>query len=401
MVGTAGRGVCNTPAPDQMVERARALLPALRARRRAYDEQACFPAENFADLRAAGLTAMTVPLELGGAGFWQDGRYSPFYEVLFTLAQADSCTAQLLQVHNHATGIIMGLGPEEQRRWVAREVAECGKLIASVGSEATPGAKEAEKYEATLRECPGGYLLSGRKAFASLAGGADYVLIWTAVPGKRSFNERLVFALLDRDQAGITLVNDWDVMGMRSTVSWSLILDDVFVPPERVIGRPGAWITDDPRTFTLAYTANHCGTAQGVYDAALSYVSERRHLAENQVVQYQLGELSSLLYGVRTAFRAAARLWDAGDHDAAEYDSLRALHLAKKVGIDVAVRVFDICGARASFRSYPLEQGLRDLRTFTLHFREEAYMQRVAQAALGGHFSSKSGRGGSTPPDQA
>ena len=130
-------------------------------------------------------------------------------------------------------------------------------------------------------------------------------------------------------------------------------------------------------------------------------MSERRHLAENQVVQYQLGELSSLLYGVRTAFRAAARLWDAGDHDAAEYDSLRALHLAKKVGIDVAVRVFDICGARASFRSYPLEQGLRDLRTFTLHFREEAYMQRVAQAALGGYFSSKSGRGGSTPPDQA
>ncbi|HKC73552.1 MAG TPA: hypothetical protein VKF37_05040, partial [Chloroflexota bacterium] len=48
-----------------------------------------------------------------------------------------------------------------------------GKLIASVGSEATPGAKEAEKYEATLRECPGGYLLSGRKAFASLAGGAQ------------------------------------------------------------------------------------------------------------------------------------------------------------------------------------------------------------------------------------
>ena len=49
--------------PDQMVERARTLLPALRARRRAYDEKACFPADNFADLRAAGLTAMTVPLE--------------------------------------------------------------------------------------------------------------------------------------------------------------------------------------------------------------------------------------------------------------------------------------------------------------------------------------------------
>jgi alkylation response protein AidB-like acyl-CoA dehydrogenase len=70
--------------------------------------------------------------------------------------------------------------------------------------------------------------------------------------------------------------------------------------------------------------------------------------------------------------------------------SLQALHVAKRISLDVAERVFDICGARATFRKLPLEQIYRDIRTFTLHFRDDLYMIRVAEGLLqAGTFEAK------------
>ena len=68
------------------------------------------PTENFADLRAAGLLALTAPLEFGGDGLWWHGRYSDYYALIEHLARIDSVTAQLLQVHSHALGILSRLG---------------------------------------------------------------------------------------------------------------------------------------------------------------------------------------------------------------------------------------------------------------------------------------------------
>src|SRR5687767_12143640 len=103
---------------DNVVERAATLAQHFRERLAGYDATAEFPRENFDEIREAGLHAMTVPEEYGGLGLWQiGGRFVPYYRVLETLASADSSTAQLLQVHCHATGMIAGLGTEAQREF--------------------------------------------------------------------------------------------------------------------------------------------------------------------------------------------------------------------------------------------------------------------------------------------
>ncbi len=383
----------------ERLRRIDALADDLRARASALDDTSSFPEENFADLRAAGLLALTAPTEFGGGGLWWQGGYRDWYALIEHLARIDSVTAQLLQVHSHALGILSRLGSREQcERFLPDIVAE-GRLLASVGSEAKPTGKLADISRAELEERSDGWHLTARKYFASLAPAADELLVWTAVPGTGPYQERSVIAMVPRESANVELVDQWDVLGMRATVSWSVVIDDYVVPAERLIGEPGAWTRRDPRTFTLAFAANHIGAAGAALDFVTGWVRERPDLASSEIARATLGAMSSDLFAVRSAMEAAATLWDQGDVDAAELASIRTLHEAKRVALDISSRAFDVCGARATFRNYELERIFRDIRTFTLHFRDELYMQQVGAAMLDGEFNAKGYAGASTFPE--
>lgn len=383
----------------ERLRRIDALADDLRARAGALDDTSAFPEESFADLRAAGLLALTAPTEFGGDGLWWQGGYRDWYALIEHLARIDSVTAQLLQVHSHALGILSRLGSREQcERFLPDIVAE-GRLLASVGSEAKPTGKLADISRAELEERSDGWHLTARKYFASLAPAADELLVWTAMPGTGPYQERSVIAMVPRESANVELVDQWDVLGMRATVSWSVVIEDYVVPAERLIGEPGAWTRRDPRTFTLAFAANHIGAAGAALDFVTGWVRERPDLASSEIARATLGAMSSDLFAVRSAMEAAATLWDEGDVDAAELASIRTLHEAKRIALDISSRAFDVCGARATFRNYELERIFRDIRTFTLHFRDELYMQQVGAAMLDGEFHAKGYAGASTFPE--
>ncbi len=375
------------------------LARVIRSRARALDDAREFPADTFTELRAAGLTALTVPVEYGGGGLWWEGRYRDYYEVVEALALVDSVTAQLLQVHSHAVGIVARLGSEEQRRLFMPGVVEQGKLMASVGSEAKPSGKLADIARTELEALPGGgYRLTCQKYFASLAPAADELLIWTAVPGEGPYQHRIAIVLVPRVAPEVELIDQWDVMGMRATVSYSVRIDGYVVPRERLIGEPGAWTRRDPRTFTLAFAANHIGAAGAALEFTIDWVRERPALAASEVTRVALGTMSSELHAARSGLYAAADLWDQGRHDEAELASIRALHVGKRLALDLTQRAFDICGARVAFRDHALERIYRDVRTFSLHYRDEQYMLQVGQALLDRTFSAKGYAGASTFP---
>ena len=221
------------------------------------------------------------------------------------LALIDSVTAQLLQVHSHALGIVARLAGDEQRRQLLPEIVEHGKLLASVGSEAKPSGKLADIARTELEELPGGsYRLTCQKYFASLAPAADELLIWTAVPGEGPYQERSIIALVPREAPEVELIDQWDVLGMRATVSHSVRITGYEVPAHRLIGEPGAWTRRDPRTFTLAFAANHIGAAGAALEFATEWVRERPGLAGSEVTRVALGTLSSGLFAARCALYA-------------------------------------------------------------------------------------------------
>lgn len=382
------------------------LLPKFRERRRRYDDGAAFPSENFADLRRAGLLGNSLPREYGGNDFWLKN-FVDYYEIYEKIAAVCSSTAQLYQIENHGIGMLAWHATPAQREQYLPEIAERGLLVASVGSEADPTSEGAPSGRAELYRASDGWRLTCYKHFASLGPGADYLLVWTALPGEGSWASRQVWVLVPAHAPGVEMIDEWDVMGMRATASWAVRLTDYPVAEGAIIGQPGAWAAD-PRSFTLGYVTNHVGTAQGAFDLACDYVRRRRYLADNPIIRVALGELSSHLAVNRAALYAAARLyeaaaaagWDDVLVDQAELLSLQALHVSKQVALEVTRRVFDICGARAAFRTYPFEAMYRDVRTFTLHHRDFDYMLRVATAILEGTDTLRAVPyvGGDAPP---
>jgi alkylation response protein AidB-like acyl-CoA dehydrogenase len=386
-------------AHTERLRRVDELSRVIRSRAAALDDAAAFPADTFFELRAAGLTALTVPAEYGGAGLWREGRYRPYYELIEALARVDSVTAQLLQVHSHAVGVVAGLATEEQRSLFMPGVVERGHLFASVGSEAKPSGKLADIARTELEErAPGRYRLTCQKYFASLAPAADELMIWTAVPGQGPYQKRSVVVLVPRSAPEVEVIDHWNVMGMRATVSHSVRVTEYEVPPERVIGEPGAWTRRDPRTFTLAFAANHIGAAGAAFEFVTDWVRERTEMAASELIRAALGTMSSDLFAAQAALYAAADLWDEGRYDDAELASIRALHIGKRVALDITQRAFDVCGARAAFRDHALERIYRDVRTFSLHYRDEQYMTQVGRAIVEGKFRAKGYAGASTFP---
>ena len=393
----AADGVADQTQRLQSIAR---LADGIRERAAELDEHAEFPAQTFAELRAAGLLALTAPREFGGGGLWCTGHFRPYYELLETLAMIDSVTAQLLQVHSHALGIVAGLADEAQRAALLPAIVSAGKVLASVGSEAKPTGKLGDIARTELEPVDDGrYRLSCQKYFASGSPGADELLIWTAVPGASAYPERSVCVLVPASAPEVELIDQWDVMGMRATVSHSVRIEGFQVPAERIIGEPGAWTRRDPRTFTLAFAANHIGAAGAALRFTENWVRERPDLARSEITRATLGRMSSDLFAARSALWASADLWDAGAYDEAELDSIRTLHLGKQLALDLTQTAFDVCGARAAFKPLELERLYRDVRTFSLHYRDEQYMVAVGQAMLDREFHAKGYAGASTFPD--
>ena len=378
-----------SPQDQAMVDRARELAKEFATRAKEYDDEASFPAKDFERLREEGFLKLTVPQELGGHGMWSGQRFLPMYMILEALATGNASTAQLVQIQSHASGIIAFLGNEEQKRRYLGEVVSRGVLIASCGSETDPRQAASSTGRAELVEVEGGFRLNATKFFASLSPAADYYVVYVMAPGAKTMEEGYTTLVVSKDDPGVSLENSWDVMGMRATISWSLILKDVFVPWENVLGQPGDWVQHDPRTFTLAYCANHLGTAQGVFDYMLDYLKQRPFLLNDDVNAYTVGEMDAALQATRTSMWYAAWLWEQGRYEEAEMASMRVLHTSKQTALMVTTKAFDVCGARAAFRFMPLERAFRDVRTFSLHFRESAVLRMLTDANLGKPFHSK------------
>ena len=365
------------------------LVSSFRERARSYDDASAFPRENFDDLRRLDLVALTADQASGGRGLWSEGAFLPYYEILEALAYADSSTAQLIQVHSHALGYVSRHADATQRERYLVPIVQGKLLLASVGSETAPSTTASGVYNSELTPEGDGFRLTCTKHFASLAPDADWLLIWTAVPGDEPYPDRTVTVLVPRDAPEVTLVDEWDVMGMRPTVSWGVRIEGFRVEPEAVIGTPGAWVNRDPRTFTLAFAANHVGVARAALDFASEWAHARPYLGESDLVQAAIGEMASQVFAARSAVFAAGSAWDTGDWRQAETQSLMAVHLAKNAGLGVTRRAFEICGARAAFRLYPLETWYRDIRTLTLHVRDDMQMRELGRGILAGDGASK------------
>lgn len=344
------------------------LAPAFAARAGGYDLDGTFPAEDFADLRSAGLLGLMVPERLGGTG----AGFADYAEVALTLAAGSGATALVYNMHASVTGALAltdddlarSLGVPDSffpARDAVLQGAAAGKHYAVAMSERGAGAR-LSGITTAYEPVEGGWHLRGTKTFCSGAGHADGYLV--AARRGEAISQFLVPA-----GPGVTVIPTWDSLGMRATASHDIAFD-VVVPASALLGQVEGMAVllaqVMPQWLVASYAAVYVGVAQAALVAAADYVQERG-LGRLPAVRSRLGRADAQVAAAREVVRTMARrVGEAPGERETNRWVWRAKLLAGETAMDVAGSLLEACGSAAMRRGSPLERLYRDARCGSL-----------------------------------
>jgi alkylation response protein AidB-like acyl-CoA dehydrogenase len=362
-----------------LVDRAIAIGPRLAEHAARRDVDGSFVSEAYDALRDAGLLKAAVPVELGGDG----ATIAELTALQRELARHCGATSLASSMHQHVVCFTAwryrrGLPGAEA---TLRKVAEDGLLLVSTGGgDFTHPHGEAVRVE-------GGYRVSGRKRFASLSrfGSVMSTMFCFEDPeqGRRVLN---LAVPLSAD--GVTVADNWDTLGMRGTASNDILLEDVFVPEEKVLANRPYGVIDPPLQViaSIAFpiiSGAYLGVAEAAYAEA---VAAAAHRADNPFLQRTVGLMRHKLQVAAWALDGALAV--IGDDPAPSHDRFLAAMAAKAevahAGIEVCDLAMDATGGPAFFKGSVIERCYRDIRAAKFHpLTPEATLVESGRQALG------------------
>lgn len=370
---------------------ARRLAPRMAARAGKHDGDGSFPADDFADLRGAGLFGLMVPAHLGGVG----ATFAEYTAVAMELARGNGASALVFNMHASVTGALeavteemaesLGLSAESlaaRDRFLSD--AANGSWYAVAMSERGAGSRLSQ-LSTVYEPVDGGFRIKGAKAFCSGAGHADGYLVAARSTAEPSMvSQFLVPATVD----GLHVEPTWDSLGMRATSSHDLHLD-VTVPADRLLGgiEGLALIVAQlmPHWMVASYAAVYVGVARAAVDAAVEHLTARG-LAGLPAVRARIGRADAAVAGAVLVVAEAARRVDEapGDPETNRW-VWRAKLQAGTTAADVAASMVEAAGTSATRRGHPLERLFRDARCGSLHPpTSDVCADWLGVAALGG-----------------
>jgi 3-hydroxy-9,10-secoandrosta-1,3,5(10)-triene-9,17-dione monooxygenase len=382
----------------EAVERARKLVPALRSRAAAAEAARAMSAETIADLHASGLIRTLQPKRWGGMEF----DYVGYVDFPMELARGDASVGwnlANLQVHHWMLALYDERAQEEV--WGADPEA----LIAS--GIAFP--------QGQGRKADGGFVIGGKWNFSSCVNIADWnMLAVTVKDGDKVVDHRM--CLLHKSQYQV--IDDWKVLGMRSTGSMTVTAKDVFVPEYKALCMydtrggdkfPGARSNANPAyqvsaSPLLGHGIGACavGNAQAALDLTIEAVKQRStnytgaKMRDFQAVQLRIGAAASKIDAARLILRndcieaqelAARKLVP---------DTLKKLAMKRNLAfaVNLCTEAVDLlhamAGANGIYETYPLERIFRDAHSLAGHisFSFDTQASTWGLAALGGEVNN-------------
>ncbi|MFP6756983.1 MAG: acyl-CoA dehydrogenase family protein [Alphaproteobacteria bacterium] len=365
-----------------------------------YDAEASFPFENYDDMRDAGLLGLCVPESHGGLG----ADFATYCLVSAELGRY--CGSTALTYNMHACSMLWSgsmtddldmTAAQRARHQLAQEghfrrVIQDGAIYAQPFSEGNASAAGRAPFGTLATRVDGGYRLNGKKIFASLADAASYFGILCTEDVDDASRKDTIYLAVPKDSDGFEVTGPWDPLGMRGTVSRTLIMKDVFVPDENELMPRGIYFQAAnrwPHMFiTLAPT--YMGLAQAAYDFTVQYLRgevegmppvKRRMYPTKQLA---VAEMFVTLEQTRALFLRA--IADAKP-DPTKQERMRAWaaqYTIMENANDIARLAIRTCGGQSMLKTLPLERIYRDSRcgSLMLPLTAELCLDRLGREAL-------------------
>lgn len=368
-----------------------------------YDRDATFPTENFRDFAKNGLLGIAIPKAYGGHGAdlktyaltaAEIGRYCGATALSYNM-HVCSCLWSGALLDSLDYGAALRAEHEEKRALHYRRILEEGAVYAQPFSEGGDAAAGKTAFGTTALRTDGGWIVNGKKIFASLSGHADYYgALCTEIdrPDGDKSRSNTMYLAVPADVAGVSVVGDWDPLGMRGTVSRTLIFEDVFVADEAQLMPRGVYFqaaTRWPHMF-MTLTPAYIGLAQAAYDFTVKYL--RGEMPGTPPVKRRMYPTKQIAVAqMRVTLEQTKALWfqaisEAGPNPSR--DSLlrawTAQYTAMENANELAQLAIRTCGGQSMLRSLHLERIYRDSRcgSLMLPWTAELCLDMLGKSAL-------------------
>ena len=354
-----------SPEAEALLDLARELADGeLRPRVDDAEAKAEFPREVFRTLGKAGLLGLPYDETYGGGA----QPYEVYLQVLEELSRVWLAVGLGVSVHTLSCFPLSAFGSDDQKtRWLPEMLG--GELLGAYCLSESGSGSDAAALSTKAVRSGDDYVVDGAKAWVTHGGQADFynLMVRTGGTGAKGISCLLAAS----DTPGLQPHPPERKMGMRSSHTATIQLDDARVPADRLLGEEGQGFRIAMSALDggrLGISACAVGVAQGALDTAVAYATERRQfgqrIADFQGLSFLLADMATQVEAARALYLSAARLRDAGRPFGPQ------AAMAKLFCTDTAMRVatdaVQVLGGYGYVEDFPAERYLREAKVLQI-----------------------------------
>ena len=337
------------------------------------DRDRIWPVEELDAFSQSGLWSINVPKAFGGP----EVSYATLAKVVEIISESDSSIGQISQNHLGVVAAIRTVSDSAQQKLLFGEILK-GTRFGNAFSEF--GSKRAVDFETKFTDHGDHIVVNGRKFYSSGA------LLAHKVPIVALDDEgRAWYAIADRDAPGLTVIDDWSSFGQRTTLSGTVILDNVKVDKAWVVpGYKGYEVpTADGAIFQIIQVAVDTGIASAAIKETIDFVRTKSRAWVDSGVDnawddpytiQAVGTLNLRLHAAQALLEKAGHAIDravanpnAETVAEAQIITAESKILSTEIAIEATNKLFELAGTRSTLAEHNLDRHWRNARTHTLH----------------------------------
>ena len=327
-----------------------------------------------------GFAGVSYPEEYGGAG----GGALELCLLVEEISRVCAGVALIPAVNKLGAIPVLLAGSDEMRKKVCTGITNGDHRMSYCLTEPGSGSDAAAMKSKAVKDGDS-WVLNGSKRFITGAGASDLYTYFAVTDPSAPKGKNITAFLVSSDMDGFSLGRKEDKMGIRGSPTREVIVEDVRVPAENVIGEVNGGFQIAMRTLDFSrptVAAQALGIAQGAFDFAVGYCNERQQfgkpIASFQGMQFMFADMAMKIETSRMAVYRAAVAVDEGDPNVSYWAAIAKCY-ASDTAMEVSTNCVQALGGYGYIKEYPVERFMRDAK-ITQIYEGTNQIQRVVLA---------------------